>query len=98
MTHQIRSYRIKDGKMDEWLREWRDVVCPLRRKYGFTVVGAWADREEHRFLWIVRHDGDLASEDARYHSAPERAALDPNPARHVERAETWLASAVTDDG
>lgn len=79
--------------MDDWLREWRSVVVPLRRSFGFDVVGAWVNRKESRFVWIIRHE-QLVERDQDYYASPERAGLDPDPARHLTSAETLIMTPV----
>jgi NIPSNAP len=93
MTYQLRDYRVKEGAMDDWLDEWKATVYPLRRKFGFEVVGAWFSREENRFIWIIGHD-DFEAQDRRYYESPERAGLDPDPARHLAKTQTTLLTAI----
>jgi hypothetical protein len=87
MKYQLRSYRVRPGEMDEWLREWRELVYPLRLEHGFRIVGAWVNRTEDRFVWIVGHD-EFDAADRAYYASPARVAMDPDPARHLEEAET----------
>ena len=46
MPVQLRVYRIHRGVLDEWVREWREQVLPLRRAHGFDVLGSWIGRAE----------------------------------------------------
>jgi NIPSNAP len=94
VDYQLRSYVVKPGEMDEWLTEWREKVLPLRRKFGFEVVGAWVIEEEDRFVWIVGHDGDFRARDHDYYASPERENMDPDPARHLAGTETKLMISV----
>jgi hypothetical protein len=94
MTYQLRDYTVKEGEMDEWIQEWRDVVLPMRKKFGFEVVGAWAAVDENRFVWIVGHDGDFAAVDAEYYNSDERKNVDPNPARHLATTQKTLMRRV----
>ena len=84
MQWQLNTYRAKEGALDDFTREWRERVLPLRRAKGFEVLGPWVTKE--RFLWIVGHD-DLAAADEAYYASPERAAIEPDPARHIEEAD-----------
>jgi NIPSNAP len=94
MSTQIRVYRIKPGALHDFAREWREHVLPLRRRFGFEVLGAWASAEDDTFVWIVRHDGDFAAADRAYYDSPERAALDPDPARHILEPRAFFANPV----
>jgi NIPSNAP len=86
LEYQLRDYRVKPGELDEWLAEWREKVYPLRLAGGFDVVGAWIARAEDRFVWIIGHDDFQAAND-RYYDSPERAAMAPDPARHLAAVE-----------
>lgn len=92
MKHQLRMYTIKQGEMKAWIEEWSTHIVPLRRRYGFEVVGAWTVDGDDRFVWIIRHAGakSWADADAEYYGSPERKAVTPDPARHVESQEHWL--------
>lgn len=85
MQWQLRLYRAKDGELAEFAREWREAVLPLRRAHGFQVLGPWVS-EDGRFVWIIGHD-DLVRADASYYASPERAAIMPDPARHLAETE-----------
>lgn len=86
MTWQLRSYRVADGEFEAWLREWRELILPLRRAHGFEVLGPWR-AEDGRFVWLIGRDDFGAADDA-YYASPERAAMDPDPARHLAGVET----------
>lgn len=96
MTAQLRMYRIKGGQLEEFVREWKAAVVPLREKLGFKVEGAWTIRGEDRFVWIVSYDGadGFEARDAAYYASPERKNLRPNPAPRVEHADHWLMERV----
>ena len=92
MQDQLRIYTVKSGAMEQWLDEWRRLIVPLREKAGFQIVGAWTIEAENRFVWIIRYAGPKTWEEAEssYYGSPERAAIQPNPARHLDKTETWL--------
>jgi hypothetical protein len=88
VTWQLRLYRVKDGELDDWVREWRELVLPLRRAQGFDVRGPWL-AADGRFVWMIGRDDFEAANEA-YYASPERTALDPDPARHLAGVETVL--------
>jgi hypothetical protein len=83
MQFQLREYTIVDGRLDDFVAEWRERILPLRLATGFSVLGPWVERDLGRFVWIIGYDGDLAEGNDLYYSAPERAAMDPDPARLI---------------
>ncbi len=88
MQWQLRMYRVKDGELDTFTREWRDQIAPLRRSLGFEVVGPWLS-DDGQFVWLIGHE-ELQAADTAYYRSPERAALDPDPARNLADIRTWL--------
>jgi hypothetical protein len=94
MTTQVRVYRIKPGGLAAFVDEWREHIVPLRRRFGFEVVAAWASEEDDTFVWVIAHEGDFAAADRAYYSSPERAALDPDPARHIDEPRAFRAQSV----
>ena len=88
MEIQLRDYRIRPGHMDDWIAGWKSGIVPLRQQEGFEIVGAWVDRSNDRFVWLVSYsdaDGFEAAE-KRYHDLQARLAQDPNPSDFVEAA------------
>jgi hypothetical protein len=89
MEIQLREYRIRSGQMDAWIAGWTDGVVPLRQEFGFQILGAWVDRRNNRFTWVVGYSGadgfDAAND--RYYASPKRAALRPEPSELIEEAK-----------
>jgi hypothetical protein len=85
---ELRMYRVAPGELETFVREWREHVRPLRASMGFDVLGPWVG-EDDRFVWLIGHD-DLEAADAAYYASPERAALDPDPARLLTDVQTMI--------
>jgi NIPSNAP len=85
MEYRLRIYEVKPGEMASWIDEWSRHIRPLREQLGFRVLGAWASEEANTFVWLLGYDGPGGYEaaDAAYYASPERAAIDPDPARHL---------------
>ncbi|MGF1596959.1 MAG: hypothetical protein ACFCVK_08495 [Acidimicrobiales bacterium] len=87
MPTQLRRYEVAPGELDR-LIDWFPSLIPARRRYGFTIVFAYADRDTNQFVWAVSHPGDFAAAEAEYSISPERAAAfdgfeSPVTAMHV---------------
>jgi hypothetical protein len=89
-------YTIESGRLPQFAEEWRRMVVPLRRSFGFEIVGAWQVLADDLFVWVISYGGpgDFAAADRAYYGSPERAALNPSPGRLIVRAETRLMRAV----
>jgi hypothetical protein len=84
---QLRDYRIAEGSLHRFIEEWRAGIVPLRRELGFSIERAWTVEGESRFVWLLSHPGDwdaFEAADRAYYGSPQRASLDPNPARLIE--------------
>ena len=85
--------------MDEFLDAWLGGVYPLRKKFGFTFVGAWRVDDADEFVWILGYDGPegFAAADRRYYDSEERKRLDPDPAAFIEGpAQAMMRSVLPD--
>ena len=91
MHFQLREYRIEDGRLEDFVQEWRELVLPLRLSMSFSVFGPWVEREGSRFVCVVGYDGDIRAGDEAYYASAERHAMDPDPARLVaDSRQVWL--------
>lgn len=100
MVTQLRIYTINKGRLDDFVKAWREGVSPLRQKFGFKIEGAWIIKERNEFVWMMSYDGpaDWDTQDAAYYASPERAALNPDPAQYIAKAEHWFISPVVNQG
>jgi hypothetical protein len=88
-TTQLRTYTVRDGLLDEWVQRWRGEIVPLRLELGFTIGGAWVDRERNQFVWLISYEGPetFAERNALYWSSPKREAMGLNPDDYLVRTE-----------
>ena len=97
MATQLRDYRIRGGDLDRFVEAWETQLAPLRRAKGFTIPAAWTVPDEDRFIWLLGHDGGwdaFAEADEAYYASPERAAIDPDPARLIAEQRTLRLTEV----
>ncbi|TQM75137.1 NIPSNAP protein [Thermopolyspora flexuosa] len=88
-TTQLRIYTVRDGLLDEWAAKWRELIVPLRLKFGFEIQGAWLDRERNRFIWVISYDGPegFAERNRQYWSSPERESMNLDPDDYLVETE-----------
>ena len=59
MFFELRQYRIKPGKMDEWVRFMEEEIIPFQISKGMVVVGSFTGLEEKDlYVWIRRFDSE----------------------------------------
>jgi hypothetical protein len=96
MVTQLRIYTINRGRMEDFVRAWRDGIYPLRMRHGFRLGGAWVVEESNQFVWVLSYAGPEAWDDKEraYSQSPERAGLNPDPSHYVARAEQYFLTPV----
>jgi hypothetical protein len=94
METQVRVYRIEPGRLETFVREWREPIVPLRRRFGFEVLGPRASVEEDTSVRVLAHARSFAETDRASYLSLERAALDPDPARLVVEPRMFLARPI----
>ena len=92
MATQLRRYEVAEGGLDR-LVEWFPKIAAVREQFGFTIEGAYADRENNEFVWAVSHPGDFDAAVEVYNASPERAAAfegfeSPVQEMHVSMVES----------
>ncbi|KUP97966.1 NIPSNAP family protein [Thermobifida cellulosilytica] len=95
-TVEHRVYTVREGLLDEWVRRWREEIVPLRLELGFTIEGAWIDRENNRFIWTLGYDGPegFAEANRRYWASPRRAAMNLDPEDYLLSTEKTTVTRV----
>ena len=94
MEVQLRRYLIKQGRLDQFITEWKAGVVPLREKFGFTFLGAWSLPESSEFVWVIGYQGDFNDADRAYYESDDRKQLIPNPAVHIDETHHSVAEIV----
>ncbi|GAC1437571.1 MAG: hypothetical protein NVSMB51_11930 [Solirubrobacteraceae bacterium] len=93
MTSQLRIYGITPGRLEEFTTLWRAEVVPLRRSFGFEVLGAWRDEAASHFVWVVGHP-DFAQAEDDYYASPARRRLSADPADFIVTSDLRMLDTV----
>ncbi|WP_322986047.1 NIPSNAP family protein [Streptomyces sp. S584] len=88
-TTQLRTYTVRNGLLDDWVQRWKAEIVPLRLELGFTIGGAWVDRERNQFVWLVSYEGPetFAERNAMYWASPARKAMGLDPDDYLVRTD-----------
>ena len=100
MLHQLRIYKIEEGKFDEFLHLWLAGVFTLRQARGWEVQ-AWAVQEKRELVWILSCDctrEEWEEKEQEYYSSPERKSLNPDPGQYVIDKDAPLDRATNASG
>ena len=71
MLFELRQYRVKPGKRDEWVKWAEETVIPFQIAKGVVVVGSFVSPDEDDlYIWIRRFN-DQADKDRLYKTVYE---------------------------
>jgi|SRR5438105_12883578 len=85
MLTQVRSYTVKDGKMDSWVKHFNEKIVPTSAKYGVHVQAAWVNRAQNEFIWVRTFESQETLK--KYEESPERAAYLATNREHLAKTE-----------
>jgi hypothetical protein len=55
MLYELRHYRIKNGKMKQWVKLFEEEIVPLQVSHGMVIAGSFtAVKEKNLFVWLRR--------------------------------------------
>ena len=75
---ELRQYRIKDGRMNEWVEFMETEIIPYQVSKGMVVVGSFvAEEEEDLYIWIRRFENEEERE------TEEPYTMLYRPSRHI---------------
>jgi NIPSNAP len=59
MLFELRRYRCKDGKRDEWVALMESRIIPMQIAKGMSIVGSFVDEgDPDVYVWIRRFDSE----------------------------------------
>ena len=94
--YELRQYKIKPGKMEEWLKFMEGEIIPFQVAKGMVITGSFrGEKDDSVYIWIRRFESEAAREKlyaAVYESdywkntvAPKVGELIDRPAIQVQR-------------
>ena len=59
MLFELRQYRTKPGKREEWVRWMEEVIIPFQISKGMVVLGSFTgEQEDDLYVWIRRFNDE----------------------------------------
>ena len=60
---ELRQYRVRPGRMDEWVRLMEEKIIPFQTAQGMTVVGSFrGESDDSLFFWVRRFESEAERE------------------------------------
>ena len=91
MLFELRQYRMKPGKKDEWVRLMEEEIIPFQTEKGMVIIGSWVgETEDDLYVWIRRFENEeerLRLYDAVYQSDRWKSDIGPRVGELIDRSQ-----------
>lgn len=88
--YELRQYKIKPGKMEEWLKVMEGEIIPFQVSKGMVITGSFrGENDESVYVWIRRFESEAEREKlyaAVYESDYWMNTVSPKVGELIERA------------
>jgi hypothetical protein len=92
MLFELRQYRTKPGKRQEWVQFMEEVIIPFQMSKGMVVIGNFVGEEEaDLYVWIRRFEDEAHREElykAVYESDTWKNEIGPKVPDMIDRSRT----------
>jgi hypothetical protein len=92
MFFELRQYRVKPGKREEWVRFMEEEIIPFQVSKGMVVVGSFVGQEEaDLYVWVRRFESEAERERlyaAVYESDQWKDEISPRVGDLLDRSRT----------
>ena len=98
MFYELRQYRIRKGKMAEWVKLMESEIIPFQVSRGMLIAGSFTDEEDPcHYVWIRRFKSE--AERTRlyarvYESAEWRDVISPKVGKLLDRSSIVVSRIV----
>lgn len=95
---ELRHYKVRPGKMDEWVRLMDEEIIPFQAAKGMVVTGSFkGETDDSLFFWIRRFESEADRErlyKAVYESDFWRYEMGPRIPEFLVREEAVITRVV----
>ena len=61
--YELRRYRVRPGKMDEWVRCMEEVIIPFQVAHGMVIAGSFrGEEDDSTYVWLRRFESESERE------------------------------------
>ena len=95
---ELRQYKVRPGKMDEWVRLMEEEIIPFQISKGMVVTGSFrGEDDDASYIWIRRFETEADRErlyKAVYQSDFWREEIGPRIPEYLERDRSVITRIV----
>ena len=62
MFYELRRYKIKDAKMDEWVKFMEERIIPFQVSKGMVIAGSFRGEDDTTYVWLRRFASEAERE------------------------------------
>jgi hypothetical protein len=57
--YELRQYKVRPGKMDEWVKIMEEEIIPFQVSKGMVICGSFrGERDESAYIWLRRFESE----------------------------------------
>ncbi len=98
MIYELRQYRIRRGKMKEWVKLFDTEILPFQVSKGMVICGSFrGETDDSTYVWIRRFNSEAEREalyKAVYQSDYWKTKMDPRVPEYLDREKTHIQRIV----
>ncbi len=91
MFFELRQYRTRPGKRDEWVRFMEEVIVPFQVSKGMVITGSFCgETDESVYIWLRRFESEEERErlyEAVYQSDVWKNDIGPRVGELIDREQ-----------
>ena len=95
---ELRQYKVRPGKMDEWVRLMEEEIIPFQTSKGMVVTGSFrGEDDDASYIWIRRFETEADRErlyKTVYESDFWRDEIGPRISEFLERDRSVITRIV----
>ena len=88
--YELRRYRVRPGKMDEWVRCMEEVIIPFQVARGMVIAGSFrGEQDDSTYVWLPRFESEAEREQlyaAVYESDEWKQEIGPHVGALIDRS------------
>ncbi len=88
--YELRRYRVRPGKMDEWVRYMEEVIIPFQVARGMVIAGSFrGEEDDSTYVWLRRFESEPEREKlyaAVYESDQWEQEISPRVGELIDRS------------
>jgi NIPSNAP len=96
--YELRQYKIRPGKMDDWLKLMQETIMPFQISKGMVITASFrGEQDDSVYVWMRRFESEQQREqlyEAVYQSDRWKNEISPQVAELMDRSAIQVTRLV----